>query len=232
MSQIPSDTSHNNTIDQPSGVAQNEDAESGQVSPPASPTRTQSPPTASQGSLPHTSPAQQYTPSSSPSDPPGPPDPDQLLTLPISPHSVHKPSCARGGPDQSQLAPGAATGSSLDPQLALSPTRVARRSDPPLHSPVAPAAPTRRMTRSMKFQLSPDLRPDLPDLRPDLPDLHPDQEPNLSPVLSSAAEMDLDEPAFFTINDDIPIPKSYKAAMAGEHKEFWAAACQAEIDSL
>lgn len=77
----------------------------------------------------------------------------------------------------------------------------------------------------MKFQLSPDLRPDLPDL-------NPDQEPNLSPALSSAAEMDLDEPAFFTINDDIPIPKSYKAAMAGEHKEFWAAACQAEIDSL
>eukprot|EP00798_Chlamydomonas_sp_ICE-L_P022150 gene22150-29214_t len=92
MSQIPSDTSHNTTIDQPSGVAQNEDAESGQDSPPASPTRTQSPPTASQGSLPHTSPAQQDTPSSSPSDPPGPPDPDQLLTLPISPHSVHEPS--------------------------------------------------------------------------------------------------------------------------------------------
>eukprot|EP00798_Chlamydomonas_sp_ICE-L_P019011 gene19011-25602_t len=195
----------------------NEDAESGHDSPPASPTRTQSPPTASQGSPPHTSPAQQDTPSSSPSDPPGPPDPDQLLTLPISPHSVHEPSRAPGGPDQSQLAPGAATGSSLDPQLALSPTRVARRSDPPLHSPIAPAAPTRRVTRSMKFQLSPDLRPDLPDL-------NPDQEPNLSPALSSAAEMDLDEPAFFTINDDIPIPKSYKAAMAGEHKEFWAAA--------
>eukprot|EP00798_Chlamydomonas_sp_ICE-L_P004085 gene4085-14185_t len=117
--------------------------------------------------------------------------------------------------DQSQLAPGAATGSSLDPQLALSPTRVARRSDPPLHSPVAPAAPTRRMTRSMKFQLSPDLRPDLPDL-------HPDQEPNLSPVLSSAAEMDLDEPAFFTINDDIPIPKSYKAAMAASFTPHFA----------
>eukprot|EP00798_Chlamydomonas_sp_ICE-L_P023450 gene23450-17323_t len=110
-------------------------------------------------------------------------------------------------PDQSQLAPRAATGFSLDPQLALSPTRVARRSNPPLHSPVAPAAPTRRVTRSMKFDLSPDLRPDLPDL-------NPDQEPNLSPALSSAAEMDLDEPAFFTINDDIPIPKSYKAAMA------------------
>eukprot|EP00798_Chlamydomonas_sp_ICE-L_P013029 gene13029-biopygen2044 len=38
--------------------------------------------------------------------------------------------------------------------------------------------------------------------------------------------------ALFTTLDDIPIPKSYKAALASEHKEHWIAACQAEIDSL
>ena len=57
------------------------------------------------------------------------------------------------------------------------------------------------------------------------------QEPG-TPDFSQTPPNDIAGSAFFTVQDDIPIPKSYKAAMASEHNQHWIAACQAEIDSL
>ena len=65
--------------------------------------------------------------------------------------------------------------------------------------------------------------------------LHPEissDHPELPTASSLDPHLDMAESALFTVHDDIPIPKTYKAAMASEHSQHWIAACQAEIDSL
>ena len=65
--------------------------------------------------------------------------------------------------------------------------------------------------------------------------LHPgtsSDHPELPTASSLDPHHDMAGSAFFTVHDDIPIPKTYKAAMTSEHSQHWIAACQAEIDSL
>ena len=123
------------------------------------------------------------------------PDPDQLLTLPPSSLTVLGALSSPSGPDQAQLADGATAGSILDP-VQQQPQQP-QGSGAALHSPVSLPTADRRITKSMS--LYPATSSDQPVL-PTVPSLYPHQDMPIS--------------AFFIVHDDIPIPKTYEAAMA------------------